>query len=108
MEPKWWKKYPREVKKAYGREIHSFRTRYEIHADYNVGTRTYRIPIQDIFLAPYRFRLKPNQRSKSWSLNEKIANEKHGWRNDLYEMIKKDGWYYIKPMRGTMSELRYS
>jgi hypothetical protein len=105
MEPKRWKKYPR---KAYGREIHSFRTRYEIYVDYDVGTRPYRIPVQDIFLAPYYFHLKSNQRSKTWSLNEKIANEKHGWVKELYEMIKQDGWYYKEPAPGIMTRLKYS
>jgi hypothetical protein len=108
MEPKWWKERPKEVKKAYGREIHSFKTRYEIYADFNVGTRTYRIPIQDIFLAPYRFHLKTNQRSRSWSLNEKIANEKQGWLRELYENIKQDGWYYKEPAPSLMTQLRNS
>jgi hypothetical protein len=97
MKPKWWKKNPKKIKKAYGKEIHSFRTRYRIDIDYNSDTRTYRIPVQDIFLAPYQFQLKANQRSRSWSLNEKIANEKKGWIRDLYDMIKQDGWCYREP-----------
>ena len=76
---------------------------------YGSDRREYSIPAQDIFLAPDLFHLKRNQRSKSWSLNEKIANDKQGWLKELYEMIKQDGWYYEKPMRRTMfSELIYS
>lgn len=110
MEPKWWKKYPRKIKKAYGREIHSFRTHYKINRIFYYGgdAREYSIPVQDIFLAPDLFHIKRNQKSKSWSLNEKIANKKQGWLKELYENIKQYGWYYKKPMRRSMGELMYS
>jgi hypothetical protein len=93
MKPIW--KNPRKIKKAYGREVHSFRTRYEITADYKSDTKIHRIPMQDIFLDPHHFHLKENQRSQSWSLNEKTANDKKGWLKELYEMIKQDGWYLL-------------
>jgi hypothetical protein len=64
----------------------------------------YRIPIQDAFLAPYRFHLKANQRSRSWSLNENSKGE----FKKLYEMIKEDGWYYKEPVPGAMARLKYS
>jgi hypothetical protein len=110
MERKWWKKYPREIKKAYGREIHSFRTHYKINRDFYYGSdaREYSILAQDIFLAPDLFHLKRNQRSKSWSLNEKIANEKQGWLKELYEMIQQDGWYYKERVPSLMTQLRNS
>ena len=86
-----WKKEPRKIKKAYGREIHSFKTRYKSE------TKTYRSPLQDIFLAPSYFNLKRNQRSKSWPLSEKSVSEKNDWLNKAYEMIKEHGWYYREP-----------
>jgi hypothetical protein len=100
MKPKPWKKNPRKIKKAYGREIHSFRTQYDIHLDYKTDTKVFRIPLQDIFLVSARFHnylLKRNQRSKSWSLSEKTVNEKNGFQKELYELIKENGWYYREP-----------
>jgi hypothetical protein len=93
----------KRIKKAYGREVHIFRTRYEIHIDYKNGTKIYRIPLQDIFLAPSHFHLKRNQRSKSWPLNEKSRDE---FKN-LYEMIKEDGWYYKESRSEIMTLLGY-
>jgi len=92
-----WKKEPKKIKKAYGREIHSFKTRYDIHTFYKSKTKTYRIPLEDIFLAPSYFNLKRNQRSKSWSLSEKAANEKSDFQKELYKMIKENGWYCREP-----------
>ena len=97
MKPIWWKNEPKKINKAYGREIHSFRTRYDIHIEYKRNAKIYRIPLRDIFLAPSHFNLKRNQKCKSWSLSEKTANEKNGWQKELYEMIKENGWYYREP-----------
>jgi hypothetical protein len=104
--PKWWKKNPKKIKKAYGKEVHSFRTRYEIKRIFYYGsnTREYSIPSQDIFLAPDLFHLKRNQRSKSWALNENSKGE----FKKLYEMIKEDGWCYKEPMPGVLARLKYS
>jgi hypothetical protein len=105
MEPRLWKKNPRKIKKAYGKEVHSFRTRYddEIKTIFYYGSnmREYSIPVQDIFLAPGLFHLKKNQRSKSWALNENSKDE----FKKLYEMIKEDGWYYKEPMSGVLARL---
>jgi hypothetical protein len=102
MKPIW--KNPRKIKKAYGKEVHSFRTEYEIKYRYKIGTKTYLIPPQDIFLDPDHFNLKRNQRSKSWSLNE---NSK-GKLMELYEMIKQDGWRLREPMPTLMDYLGLS
>jgi hypothetical protein len=104
MKPKWWKKDRKKINKAYGREVHSFRTRYDIQIDYKSNTKIYRIPLQDIFLDASHFHLKRNQRSRSWSLNQ---NSK-GKFKELYEMIKEDGWYYKEPVPGIMARLKYS
>jgi hypothetical protein len=103
-----WKKKPRKIKKAYGKEVHSFRTRYDHEIKrifyYRSDTREYSIPVQDIFLAPDLFHLKRNQRSRSWALNENSKGE----FKKLYEMIKEDGWYYKEPVPGVMARLKYS
>jgi hypothetical protein len=95
-----WKKKPKEIKKAYGKEVHSFRTGYEIRRIFYYGSdaREYSIPVQDIFLAPDLFNLKRNQRSRSWALNENSKGE----FKKLYEMIREDGWYYKEPMPGVL------
>jgi hypothetical protein len=104
MEPAWWKKEPKKIKKTYGKEVHSFRTEYEIKYRYESGTRTYLIPPQDIFLDPRHFNLKRNQRSKSWPLNE----NSRGKLKELYEMIKQDGWRLREPMPTLMDYLGLS